>query len=62
VTPNGANEAQAQLREVTRAAQPPADRRSIITVDVLGPVGDGRCEDRNRSDDPDCAPDGGNPQ
>ncbi|WP_168356039.1 filamentous haemagglutinin family protein [Sphingomonas gei] len=56
VTPNGANEVQAQLRDVTRAAQPPADGRSIITVDVLGPVTDGRCEDRNRSDDPDCVP------
>lgn len=54
-TPNGANEVQAQLREMTRAAQPPVDRRSIITVDVLGPVSDGRCEDRSQSDDPDCA-------
>ncbi|MEP9360952.1 filamentous haemagglutinin family protein [Sphingomonas sp. KR3-1] len=56
VTPNGASEVQAQLREVTRNAQPPADRRSIITVDVLGPARDGRCEDRSRSDDPDCVP------
>ncbi|WP_213979246.1 filamentous haemagglutinin family protein [Sphingomonas sp. dw_22] len=55
VTSNGANETQAQLKEATRAAQPPADRRSIISVDVLGPAGDGRCDDRNRSDDPDCS-------
>ncbi|WP_212742008.1 filamentous haemagglutinin family protein [Sphingomonas sp. 1F27F7B] len=59
VTPNGASEVQAQLRDATRSAQPPADRRSIITVDVLGPARDGRCEDRNAGDDPDCAPSGG---
>ncbi|MBB4099255.1 filamentous haemagglutinin family protein [Sphingomonas kyeonggiensis] len=58
VTPNGANEVQAQLRDATRSAQPPVDRRSIITVDVLGPARDGRCEDRNAGDDPDCAPGG----
>jgi len=56
VTPNGANEVQAQLRDATRSAQPPVDRRSIITVDVLGPARDGRCEDGNAGDDPDCAP------
>lgn len=54
VTPNGANEVQAQLQDATRAAQPIADRRSLITVDVLGPAGDGRCDDRARTDDPDC--------
>ncbi|WP_163368049.1 hypothetical protein, partial [Enterobacter hormaechei] len=56
---NGASEIQAQQRDATRSAQPPADRRSIITVDVLGPARDGRCEDRNAGDDPDCAPSGG---
>jgi filamentous hemagglutinin family protein len=31
------------------------NRRSIITVDVLGPAsGDGRCADPRRTDDPDC--------
>jgi filamentous hemagglutinin family protein len=54
VTPAGANEALSQLRAATRAAQPPVDRRSIITVDVLGPASDGVCESANASDDPDC--------
>ncbi len=54
VTPEGAREAQAQLKEATRASQPAADRRSIISVDVLGPATDGRCQERSGSDDPDC--------
>ncbi|MGK0490604.1 filamentous haemagglutinin family protein [Sphingomonas echinoides] len=54
VTPAGAREAQAQLKDASRAAQPPADRRSIISVEVLGPASDGRCDERNEADDPDC--------
>ena len=38
-----------------RADDNAGNRRSLITVDVLGPAGgDGRCDDPRRSDDPNC--------
>ena len=53
-----ASAASAVAANAAAAAQANDDRgnrRSLITVDVLGPAGgDGRCEDPRRTDDPDC--------
>lgn len=54
LTPDGAREVQAQLKDVTRAAQSNADRRSIISVNVLGAASDGQCAAGRPTDDPDC--------
>jgi filamentous hemagglutinin family protein len=45
----------AQVAGLTNANRDRTDRRSLITVDVLGPAGDGRCPEPGRADDPDCS-------
>ena len=52
-TPTQANSAIAAQAAQAAQAGRQTDRRSVITVDFLGPVNDGTC-DPNRPNDPDC--------